>query len=138
MSQSPDHDNRGKFAKGNKAASGSPELRAMKTAVKKEIIECAHSLLKPYSTLKEETKDGSISRYQFIVNKAITEGNTKLITWLTEMAIGRPKHDEKDRSGDEPIYVPLPKDYQESLLDMALEARKRKIAEDQKKVKISG
>lgn len=137
MSPSPDHDNKGKFAKGNKAASGSPELREMKTAVKKEIIKCAHSLLRPWATLAEENKGKGVTRYQYLVNKAVAEGNTKLITWLTEMAVGRPKHDEKDRS-DETVYVPLPKDYQESLLDMALEARKRKMAEDQKKVKVYG
>lgn len=137
--QSPNHDSKGRFAKGNKAAAGCPEIRKMKTAVKEEIIKCAHSLLRPYATLKEENESEGLTRYQYLVNKAINEGNTKLITWLTEMAVGKPKSDEGERGdGDAPVWVPLPKDYQESLLDMALEARKRKVEKDKKRLKVSG
>lgn len=133
MTLSKDHDSNGKFAKGNKAASGTKEMREMKSAIKDEIIKCAYSLLSPFDTLNEETHDIEISRYQYLVNKAVTGGDIKLITWLTEMAIGRPKHDEKDHSGSETILVPLPKEYQESLLDMALEARKKKMKDEEKK-----
>ena len=100
-----DHDNNGRFKKGNKAATSenrSKHLTEMKSALKSEVYKCAASLLKEIGTLKVETKDGTISRYQYIINRAIMSGNFKVIAWLTEMIIGKPKQSIENTGNERP------------------------------------
>jgi len=118
----------GKFIKGNSAATGDKRLRGMKSAIRSELIECAYSLLKPYKTLAEETKKG-VSRYQYILNKAVAEGNTKLITWVTEMAVGRPKIVD-ETANEDTLYIAATKEQQTELVKMAMKARDAKEKEE--------
>lgn len=123
--KSPDHDARGKFKKGNRAAAlANAEIREFKGMVRKEIVECAHSLTRPWGTLKEELEDKNISRYQYLVNVAVAERNTKVITWITEMAIGRPKQiTDETVEGEEKYYIPVTKEHQEEIIKLVLGAR---------------
>lgn len=130
---SNDHDANGRFKKGNKAARGKKEIREMRGAIKEELIKCAYSLLSPISTIEQETKKGNISRYQYILNKAIASGNIRLITWITEMVIGKPKNidiDEENAVGR--VFVPITKEHQNNLLEMAMLARLEKEKEEKK------
>jgi len=131
MANSPNHDPvTGKFVKGNRAATGDKRIRDMKSAIRSELIECAYSLLKPWKTLQEETKKG-VSRYQYILNKAVAEGNTKLITWVTEMAVGRPKIVD-ETANEDTLYIAATKEQQAELVKMAMKARDAKEREEKK------
>lgn len=93
---SENHNESGRFAKGNKAsklrkACTSPELRVLQTATKDEVIKCAHSLIRPWSTLNAEVKSENGSRLAHLTAMATQRHNHKFICWLLEMAIGRPK-----------------------------------------------
>ncbi len=46
-----DHNSNGKFAKGNQAAKGLPEIRELRNAIKAELVRSVASLLKPWQTL---------------------------------------------------------------------------------------
>lgn len=129
-----DHDNKGRFKKGNKAAAGKKEIREMRGAIKEELSKCAYSLLRPIKTIEEETKKGNISRYQYILNKAVVSGNIKLITWLTEMVIGKPKNIDvdKEESMSSGVFIPVAKEQQAHLLEMAMLARLEKEKEEKK------
>lgn len=124
---SADHESNGRFKKGNKAASGNKEMREMRSATREEVVKCAYSLLRPWQTLTEETKDEGVSRYQFLVNKAVTEGNTKFITWVTEMAVGKPKQTiENEETDPQKVMTKLDPEQREKLINSMLEERKSK------------
>lgn len=86
-------DNKGRFIKGNKAAKGKerPEiLREMRHDTKEEVYKCAHSLLRPWGTLKEELEGQDATRLEYLTGKAIANKNYRFIQWLIESVIGRP------------------------------------------------
>lgn len=89
-----ERDDKGRFIPGNKTgAKGGrvPELANERKPVKSEIIKCAKSLSKPWSTLEAEIKDPNATRLEYLTTQAIANRNYKFIQWLLEMAVGRPK-----------------------------------------------
>ena len=121
----------GKFVKGNKAGKlKDPEMRVMRSAIKQELIGCVHSLLKPYLTLEEETAKG-VSRYQYIMNKAVAQGNTKFLSWATEMAVGKAKQHIEHEGDIVPIGLTTVNDRNE-LVELIIAARKLKEKESTK------
>ena len=126
----------GRFTKGNSAATGDKEMRIMRSAIKEEIVKCAHSLLRPFATLEAETFDTAqpVSRYQYIINKAVASNNCKIITWVTQMAIGSPPKSELDDEYDVPLTLnprsQLSIEDQAKLIDLSLRAREDKLQKE--------
>ena len=88
------HDNKGRFVKGNKASTGNrtpKELRDLRKETSEAIIRCAHSLTKPWSTLKEELSKKNASRLEVMLGHALSKKELKFIQWLVEMSIGKPR-----------------------------------------------
>lgn len=83
------------FQKGNKTAKGHtrpPELRMKKQEIREEVVACAHSLLKPWATLKKELEEPGRTRLEYLTGRAVSTGNTKFVQWLLEMAVGKAKN----------------------------------------------
>ena len=77
-----------------------PEIAEARRETKDEVIKCGHSLTRTYESLEEERKDQTVSRLQYLTNKAVTSGNTKFIQWLMEMCAGKPKQEQEIKLED--------------------------------------
>ena len=60
---------------------------------KEETLRCAHSLLRPWQTVKDDLANPKSTRLEYLTAQAVTKGNTKFIQWLLEMAIGKPRQE---------------------------------------------
>lgn len=82
----------GRFKKGNQAAKGKERpdiLKRIKSDTREEIYKCAHSLTKPYTTLKDDLQKEGASRLEYLTAKAVASKNYKFVTWLLEMVVGK-------------------------------------------------
>ena len=118
----------GKFVKGNRPQHQTAEIREMRKAIKSEIVKCAYSLVKDYGSLDKDLKNKKLSRYQHLLNKAVKNGDMKLVSWVTEMAVGRPKFE--DVEDKDCMFIPVTKEQQGELIDLALQARHKKLEEE--------
>jgi len=84
----------GKFLKGSKLGKLGgrvPELRDQRLPVKSEVVRCAATLARPWSTLEDDIKKEGLSRLEFLTYEAVKNRHHKFIQWLLEMAVGKPK-----------------------------------------------
>jgi len=88
-------DSTGRFVKGHSGYKENKKniLKAQIRGTKKEIVSCAHSLLKPWVTLKEDLARPEATRLEYLTAQAVSKGNTKFVQWLLEMAVGKPKQE---------------------------------------------
>lgn len=87
-------DDKGRFVEGVKATKkreSNPELNFIKKHTYAEISKCAHSLTRPWKTLKNDLTRDDSTRLEWLTANAINTKNYKFIQWLAEMAVGRPK-----------------------------------------------
>ncbi len=85
---------KGHFLPGNKVASKSNGYTAIfkkdRMGLRKEIIKSALILTEEYINLEERLMDVNLTNMELLTAQAIQKKDYKFITWLVEMAIGKP------------------------------------------------
>ena len=106
-SEKQNHDNRGKFVKGNTAALGR-EQNEVKKACREELYKCALTLRKTIHSAADELKDPNykMSRLEYLTTKAVTGGKHQFIIWILEMVMGKPKESFVSE-GDDGLKITL-------------------------------
>lgn len=108
------HDSRGKFAKGNKAAKRDMTKDMAANMVSKEMWWTAHYISNvPQSRVKEMVSNGEFEDESILANtiiKQVAKGNTKTLQWFTEMMIGRPKQQIEQKITEHTVQINIDSD----------------------------